>query len=199
MTSRVARRYHTKSLHASDRQRENLLLALSASLNLAACMVHSDTLVTKSWRALLSLGVLAFALASPASVLARDLRIVTIESAPFGFFEANGQPSGMMWEIGNLIAAEAGFTATNQIIPYARTVLVVENGEADFVLRYGSAELSAAAIQVAPVLSLPTIIVGKPSSPFKSLKDLRGKTVGTPRGGALTMILMPIRPLSNSR
>jgi ABC-type amino acid transport substrate-binding protein len=114
---------------------------------------------------------------------AKELRIVTIESAPFGFVGDDGKPTGMMYEIGNLIATEAGFTYTNQITPYARTALVVAAGQADFVLRYGSAELAAGAIPVVGVLSLPTIVVGKPSSRFRSLADLRGKTVGTPRGG----------------
>lgn len=41
--------------------------------------------------------------------------------------------TGMMYEIGNLIAAEAGFTYTNEIIPYARTVLVVASGDADLL------------------------------------------------------------------
>lgn len=50
-------------------------------------------------------------------VWAKELRIVTIESAPFGFVGKDGKPTGMMFEIGNLIATEAGFTYTNQITP----------------------------------------------------------------------------------
>lgn len=143
---------------------------------------YFETQLLKAKCLALALGLVALALAAPVAH-ARELRIVTIESAPFGFVGTDGKPSGMMWEIGNLIAAESGFSARNQIVPYARTVLLVANGEADFVLRYGSPELTEAAIQVASVLSLPTIIVGQPSSSFKSLKDLRGKMVATPRGG----------------
>lgn len=114
---------------------------------------------------------------------AKELRIVTIESAPFGFIGKDGKPTGMMYEIGNLIATEAGFTSTNQITPYARSAHVVARGDADFVLRYRSAELAEGAIPVAGVLSLPTIVVGKPTLKLRNLADLRGKLVGTPRGG----------------
>lgn len=141
-----------------------------------------DALALKTWRRALALWVLSLGLMG-ACAFAKELHIVTIDSAPFGHFGVDGKPAGMMYEIGNLIAAEAGFTSTNQIIPYARTVHAVAQGDADFVLRYGSTELTSAAIQVARVLSLPTIIVGKPSFKFESLQDLHGKTVATPRGG----------------
>jgi len=135
-----------------------------------------------TWRKNLSLGLLALTMAMPCA-FAKELRIVTIDSAPFGFRTADGKPTGMIYEISNLIAEEAGFSHTNEILPYARTVHAVGSGDADFVIRYGNAELENVAIPVARVLSLPTIVVGHPSVKFESLKDLHGKTVGIPRGG----------------
>lgn len=134
-------------------------------------------------RRLISLCVGLLSLVWLHGAMARELRIVTIESAPFGFVGKDGKPTGMMYEIGNLIATEAGFTYTNQITPYARSAHVVARGDADFVLRYRSAELSSSAIPVAGVLSLPTIVVGKPTLKCRSLVDLQGKVVGVPRGG----------------
>lgn len=119
--------------------------------------------------------------AAPAQ--ARDLRIVTIDSAPFGFVGADGRPAGIMHDISNLIAREAGFGFTNHVLPYPRTALAVASGEADFVIRYRSDELEAGAVQVGGVLSLPTIVIGKASLHLKGLADLHGKTVATPRGG----------------
>ncbi|MDT8989763.1 transporter substrate-binding domain-containing protein [Curvibacter sp. APW13] len=114
---------------------------------------------------------------------ARELRIVTIESAPFGFFAEDGKPTGMMFEIGNLIATEAGYASTNRIEPYQRTALSVVRGDADFVLRYGNADLAEGAIAVTRVLGLPTIVVGRAPNAWRSLAELAGKTVGVPRGG----------------
>lgn len=127
--------------------------------------------------------VFAVLLGGSAVAWARELRIVTIESAPFGFVGEDGKPTGMMFEIGNLIAAEAGFTASNQIEPYQRTALSVVRGEADFVLRYGNPELAQGAIAVTRVLGLPTIIVSKAPTTWRSLSELSGKTVAVPRGG----------------
>ncbi|QTN29769.1 transporter substrate-binding domain-containing protein [Rhodoferax sp. AJA081-3] len=146
-----------------------------------ACSVVRQT-QPGNLRRLFLLCTVALLQALPA-VQAKELRIVTIESAPFGFVGPDRQPTGMMYEIGNLIATEAGFTYSNQLTPYARSAHAVVHGDADFVLRYSSAELAAAAIPVTGVLRLPTIVVGKPASRFESLADLHGKTVGTPRGG----------------
>lgn len=127
--------------------------------------------------------VCAVLLGGSAAAWARELRIVTIESAPFGFVGDDGKPAGMMYEIGNLIASEAGFTASNQIEPYQRTALSVLRGEADFVLRYSNPELEQGAIAVRRVLGLPTIIVGKAPMTWRALSELSGKTVAVPRGG----------------
>jgi len=141
-----------------------------------------DKRVSGPWRAALALACLMVGLAAPVAC-ATELRIVTIDSAPFGFVGEDGKPTGMMYEIGNLIAKEAGLAYTNDITPYARTAIEVAIGKADFVLRYSSPELTEGAHQIAGVLSLPTIIVAKPSFKLNTLADLRGKTVGRPRGG----------------
>lgn len=124
---------------------------------------------------------MALALVLPAS--GKSLRIETIASVPFGFIDTDGNPTGIMYEISNRIAEEAGLPYTNKIIPYARTVLNLESGACDFVLRYTNDQLPGVAIPVATIVSLPTIILGKKGSYFKSLADLHGKTVGAPRGG----------------
>jgi ABC-type amino acid transport substrate-binding protein len=111
------------------------------------------------------------------------LRIVTIDSAPFGFRTPEGRETGMMYDIGNLIAAEAGLESTNVIVPYQRSALALVSGQADMALRYTNAELAAGAIPVGRVLSLPTIVVAPAGKRLNSLGDLHGKLVAVPRGG----------------
>lgn len=146
------------------------------------CYLDLELLVRKTWRKALVLGIFSLGLLAPCA-FAKELHIVTIDSAPFGIQGVDGKPTGMMYEISNLIATEAGFSYTNEILPYGRTVLSVASGDADFVIRYGSPELTSVAIQVARVLGLPTIVVSKPSFKFRTLSDLRGKTVGVMRSG----------------
>jgi len=114
---------------------------------------------------------------------AQTIQIETINVAPFGFTGEKGKPTGMMFEISNKIAEEAGFKYANVIVPYARTILELRDGKADFVLRYSNEQLQEVAIPVVSVVSMQTIILFKVGHPFENLEDLQGKIVGMVRGG----------------
>jgi len=113
--------------------------------------------------------------------LAASLRIETINGPPWGFIGADGQPTGMMYEISNRIAQEAGFSFANALVPYARTGYDIENGSADFILRFSSEHMERGAIAVATIVSMPVILVGPRGTHYKSLEELHGKTVGVVR------------------
>lgn len=119
----------------------------------------------------------------PFSLSAQTLRIETIGVAPFGFTGPDGKPTGMMYEISNRIAQEAGIPFTNEIVPYARTIFDLKNGTADFVLRFSNDQLPEIAIPVGSVISMPTIIIFPAGSSYKTLNDFHGKTVALLRGG----------------
>ncbi len=112
------------------------------------------------------------------------LRIETIQSAPFGVVEA-GVSSGMMYEIGNLIAERAGRKAVNQIVPYARTVISLRNGSADMVIRFSNEELAEVAVQLARVLPMQTVLISLPGAHVEKLTDLAGATVAVARSAPL--------------
>lgn len=142
--------------------------------------MQTDLLMTA--KQLFSAAVLLIAFFHPLPVMSKTLRIATIEVAPFGFFTADKKPTGMMYEIGNLIAEEAGMAYTNKILPYARTPHVVISGEADFVLRYTNELLSNETIQVVSVIPMRNIVVGVTGVEYSSFSDLHGKTVASVRG-----------------
>ncbi len=52
--------------------------------------------------------ILATLLVLAGQALGAPLRIATILGAPWGFIGSDGQPTGMMYEIGNRIAEVAG-------------------------------------------------------------------------------------------
>lgn len=108
------------------------------------------------------------------------LRIQTIQSEPFGRLGPQG-PSGLMFDIGVLIAQRAGLAAEHQVVPYARTVLSLQNGAADMVLRFTNDELKAVAHQVAAVLPLPTVVVSRQDAPVQRLEALSGLSLAVPR------------------
>jgi polar amino acid transport system substrate-binding protein len=108
------------------------------------------------------------------------LRIETIQSEPFGRVGPEG-PSGLMYEIGLLIARRAGLAAENHVVPYARTVLSLQNGSSDMVLRFSNDEIKAVAYQVAPVLPLPTVLVSRRDAPLQRQEDLSHRSLAVPR------------------
>jgi ABC-type amino acid transport substrate-binding protein len=123
--------------------------------------------------------LLAFALS--ASAASPSLKIITIHGAPWGFIGSDGQPTGMMYEISNRIAEVAGFSYTNALVPYARTALDIENGNADFVLRFSNDQIARSAVPVATIVTMPIIAVGLKGTQFRTIEDLHGKTVGVVR------------------
>lgn len=128
------------------------------------------------------LATLLFALTQAA--MSAPLRIETIKGPPWGFTGSDGQPTGMMHEISNRIAQEAGLPYTNTLVPYARTAFDIESGKADFILRFGNEQMLRAAIPVATIVSMPVIAVGPSGTRYKSLAELHGKTVGVVRSSA---------------
>lgn len=108
------------------------------------------------------------------------LRIETIQSDPFGRMGPQG-PGGLMYEIGMLIAKRAGLPAENHLVPYARTVVSLQNGSADMVLRFTNDEIRSVALQVAPVLALPTVVVSRRDAPLLRLEDLARLSLAVPR------------------
>lgn len=136
--------------------------------------------------------VLALVLACPAFGQTRVLRIETIKSEPFGYESAAG-PGGMMYEIGNLIAERAGLPSRTKVVPYARTVVSLREGEADMVLRFSNDELTQVAHQVAPVLSLPTMVVGTSRAHIRTLADLAGANVAVSRSFPMDSHLAAVR------
>ncbi|MEA9358433.1 transporter substrate-binding domain-containing protein [Bacteriovorax sp. PP10] len=128
-------------------------------------------------------GLLLFILGEANILNAKELQIETSEIYPFGHIDEKGNNAGLIYEISNRIAENAGFTYKNKIIPFPRTILDLKNGNADFVIRYTNEEMLKVAIQVAPTVGFSTIILSNFGVNYKSLDDLHGKTVGVIRGG----------------
>src|SRR5450830_50992 len=110
--------------------------------------------------------------------MSQALRIETIEGPPWGFVGNDGKVTGMMYEIGNLVARKTGLSFKNTLAPYARTAVDIENGNVDIVLRFGNEHMARVAQPVAIIVSMPVILVGPSGTHYTSLSELRGKVVG---------------------
>jgi polar amino acid transport system substrate-binding protein len=112
----------------------------------------------------------------------QPIRIDTILLSPFGFLNEDGKRTGFFYDIGSQIAKEAGFSYENSIVPFARMVHNLKNGNSDFSIFLRSKENDKIAVPIAPVFSLTNIIVGLKGTKFDSLQSLYGKTVARVRG-----------------
>ncbi len=125
--------------------------------------------------------VLALLLPPAHAAAIAPLKIITIQGPPWGFVGNDQRPTGMMYEIGNRIAEVAGLPYTNALVPYARTALEIELGNADFILRFGSEHMERAAHPVATIVTMPVILVGPKGTNYRNISELHGKTVGVVR------------------
>lgn len=126
---------------------------------------------------LLLAGLLAF----PSTVLAEGLRIVTIDLPPYGFV-TKGMISGLCYELGDIIAREAGLEAINRIRPLARGVEDIVDGTADMIIMIPSEEILHWADNLGSILPLEVVIFGRVQTPLRTLRDVRGKVVAHVRG-----------------
>lgn len=113
--------------------------------------------------------------------VAEQLRILTVQMAPFGFLTEDGKSTGMLYDISNRIAEEAGFSYKNKVVPFTRLTKKLEYGKADFGIFFISKANSKAAKKVIPIIPLENIVVGLKGSEIKSLKALHGKLVARVR------------------
>lgn len=122
------------------------------------------------------------------------LRIETIQSEPFGRIGSHGS-SGLMYDIGMLIAQRAGLAAENHVVPYARTVVSLQNGASDMVLRFSNDEIKAVAHLVAPVLALPTVVVSRREAPLLRLEELSQLSLAVARSFPMPESLLNLKGL----
>lgn len=125
--------------------------------------------------------VLTIALLSPLLAYADEpFRIDTIQASPLGFVTADGQSKGLYFEIGNRVAEAAGLSFTNRVVPFARAITALENGDADmsmFFRREGNPRL----VPLAKVYVLKNIVIGRKGTRFETFADLQGKEVAKMR------------------
>ena len=111
----------------------------------------------------------------------RTIQIGTIGFPPYGISQ-QGESSGIYYELANLIVANAGYNATNKIIPYARAIQSLKYGDIDITIMFRNPALEGYVDYVAALPSKKTIVIGSPEQSFKQISDLSGKRIAYLRG-----------------
>lgn len=110
-----------------------------------------------------------------------NIEIRTIGFPPFGI-NNQGELSGIFYDLANLVIENAGYTANNQLSPYARIIKEIKVGKIDLTIMFRYRELDAYVQYIAPLPAHKTVIVGLQGNSFKSMADLSGKKVTYLRG-----------------
>jgi len=129
----------------------------------------------------LLLGLPVGAASAPVAAPLPSLRAVTLLAPMFGM-QQQGQVSGIFVDVINALARESGIGISNTMVPKVRGQVMLDNGSADLMIGFDSAELLSHARHVAMVASFDVGIVARAGVRLRSLVDLHGLTVGQLRG-----------------
>lgn len=108
------------------------------------------------------------------------LTIATMQLEPYGF-EQGGVPTGLAYELANRVAVEAEFTAVNRLKPLKDLTTSMLDGTADMVITTEEATLDARCERISEALESELVIFGRAGAPYRTVRDLRGKTVAVLR------------------
>lgn len=111
----------------------------------------------------------------PAGDGAPVLRIGTLDLRPYGWVEADGSRHGIVYRMLQAIGERSGLRFTNEIIPFARMLAMLEDGRLDMVI----SQPHKAALQAGDPLirtnSINVIAATGKNTGIRSFEDLRNK------------------------
>lgn len=142
---------------------------------------NSSTQVMMTKKRLIQILLFCAVLLATSSAMAETLRIVTIALPPYGYID-NKTNTGLNYEIGDAIALEAGFVPENNIVPLARGMEEISTGHADMIIMFPNPKINADARNLGMILPMETVIIARAGTVLRSLRDVRGKRVGSVRG-----------------
>ncbi len=104
-----------------------------------------------------------------------ELRFGTLELHPYGWEDPDGSRHGLVYEYQQAIGERTGLRFTNEIIPFARTLDMLEGGQLDMITAQPHDEALAAGDRLM-ILNRMNVVVGTTKhSGIHSFDDLRGK------------------------
>ncbi|MEH6444550.1 MAG: transporter substrate-binding domain-containing protein [Oceanospirillaceae bacterium] len=110
-----------------------------------------------------------------------SIQIRTIAIAPYGIENAS-KPSGIYYDLANLLFKDLKLDLNHKIYPYARIINELKTGRTDLTIMFKYKELEDHVIYIAPLPALANVVIGLKGSSFKVISDLEGKSLAYLRG-----------------
>nr|WP_315250820.1 transporter substrate-binding domain-containing protein [uncultured Duganella sp.] len=134
-----------------------------------------------SRRRQLCLGMAATLLAAtqPARAAPRpQLTLALIELMPWATASADGTQAGILVDTAEALSVLSGVDFQLLLLPYPRGALMLQHQQVDLMVALQAEGLDRVAARLAPLSMEEIIIVGRPGTVWRSMADLKGKTVG---------------------
>jgi len=113
----------------------------------------------------------------------KPLRIATALVEPWGYWQEDGQPGGLLVEFARMLEKEMGRALIIEMKPYSRVIHDYKSGEADMAVLFVSPESQQFGRSLGKVVDLRIMLTAQAGTPpIFGLDALIGKLVGFIRG-----------------
>ncbi len=124
----------------------------------------------------------------PLLVKAADVECLSgavIKNKPIGYFNTEGEGTGVHWDFLKAIGTEADICINNELLPFARVWQSLESGSHDLAVGFGSPTRDDKVTKVALIRELKTVVVGTKGLNIRDYEDLLGLRIGKTRSTKL--------------
>ncbi|WP_157680594.1 ABC transporter substrate-binding protein [Bacteriovorax sp. Seq25_V] len=111
------------------------------------------------------------------------VKVGLFDVAPFSYINGKGELDGVTFKFLKKLETESGLKFNFTILPYARLVDNLKDGNVDMGMFYPSSKNSGDFIKLSETLGNDNIIVLRSDISAKALSDLKGKIIARIRGG----------------
>ena len=120
---------------------------------------------------------------APALAASEAVRFATVDFAPYALSDGKGERRGLIVEINATIAARAGVTIVDSVLPIARVLKNLQRGVSDCAVFLLSPWSNDKFVAVAEVYGhFDSVVVTRKGLPIARIEDLHGKLLALPRG-----------------
>ncbi|WP_417335462.1 substrate-binding periplasmic protein [Halobacteriovorax marinus] len=110
------------------------------------------------------------------------VRVVLFDVAPFSYINENGKLDGLVYNLCKKIEKESNLEFTYTLVPYARAIKLLRDGEMDMAIFYPSSKYKKDFDQLTPTLGNINYLVSLKDIQIKKLSDIGSRKIAFIRG-----------------
>ncbi|ATH08908.1 hypothetical protein BIY24_13410 [Halobacteriovorax marinus] len=110
------------------------------------------------------------------------VRVALFDVSPFSYLNEKGQLDGLVYKLCRKIEKESGLEFSYTLVPYARAIKLLKDGEMDMAIFYPSSKYKKDFDQLAPTLGNINYLVSLKDIQIKKLSDIGSKKIAFIRG-----------------